>query len=75
MGGLPEGTEAAGALRWLFKDEVRKLPRNCVPDELTWRQPFPALGLAVRLIARLPESSDSPEAITSRDEIARAGLE
>jgi len=81
VGGLPEkmALKLLEPLRWLFKDEVREVAQKLgVPDELTWRQPFPGPGLAVRIIGEI-----TPERVAIlqeadyilRDEIARAGLE
>ena len=38
-------------LKWLFKDEVRRVGRQMqMPDKLIKRQPFPGPGLAVRIL-------------------------
>ncbi len=41
-------------LRYLFKDEVRKLGKTLgLSDELIWRQPFPGPGLGIRIIGEI----------------------
>ncbi len=44
-------------LRDLYKDEVRKIGKNLLPDYLVNRQPFPGPGLAVRCIGEITEEN------------------
>ncbi len=56
VGGLPKRMKLKliEPLRYLFKDEVRKLGAAIgLPDELVWRQPFPGPGLAIRIIGEI----------------------
>ena len=57
VGGLPEHVdfkEIIEPLRYLFKDEVRKVGLQlCIPDHLVYRQPFPGPGLGIRIIGEV----------------------
>jgi GMP synthase (glutamine-hydrolysing) len=80
VGGLPEEIEFAGIvepLRFLFKDEVRKVGLALgLPDEIIWRQPFPGPGLAIRILGEITweglERLRQADAIL-RDELAQRG--
>lgn len=66
-------------LNKLFKDEVRELGEALqMPHEMVWRQPFPVLGLGIRILGDI--TTDKLEIVLDsdwilRDEIAKAGLE
>lgn len=80
VGGLPEdmNLKVLEPLRYLFKDEVRKVAAELgLPEDMVWRQPFPGPGLAIRIIgevtkARLETLRQADDVVV--DEIKRAGL-
>jgi len=58
VGGLPSKMKFTliEPLRHLFKDEVRKIGTALgLPEDMTWRQPFPGPGLAIRIIGEVTE--------------------
>ncbi|MEX2143660.1 MAG: glutamine-hydrolyzing GMP synthase [Anaerolineales bacterium] len=76
VGGLPEymDFELVEPLRYLFKDEVRRVGVNLgLPAPLVWRQPFPGPGLAVRCLGAL--SPERLERLRQADAIFTSELE
>ncbi len=81
VGGLPDDLKfrLVEPLRWLFKDEVRRVGEELgLPQAIVRRQPFPGPGLGIRIIgevtaARL-EILREADAIV-REEMSAAGLD
>lgn len=81
VGGLPDYVdfkEIIEPLRYLFKDEVRKVGLHLgIPEELVMRQPFPGPGLGIRIVGEVTEDKvkivQDADAIF-REEIDRADL-
>ena len=76
VGGLPAdlGFELVEPLRYLFKDEVRKLgSRLGLPAALVERQPFPGPGLAVRCLGEV--TPDRLDRLRRSDHILRTEIE
>ncbi|MBN2240108.1 MAG: glutamine-hydrolyzing GMP synthase [Dehalococcoidales bacterium] len=80
VGGLPDRMRLnlVEPLRYLFKDEVRKVGLELgMPEDMIWRQPFPGPGLAVRVIGDITrEKLDILRAADAivMDEIREANL-
>jgi GMP synthase (glutamine-hydrolysing) len=81
VGGLPDDMdfELIEPLRELFKDEVRAVGSQLgLPNEITWRQPFPGPGLGVRVVGSITRERvaivRAADAIV-RAEVKAAGME
>jgi GMP synthase (glutamine-hydrolysing) len=75
VGGLPERMhlELVEPLRFLFKDEVRKVGLELgIPKDLLFRHPFPGPGLAIRILGEVTE--DKVRLLQEADAVYTAGL-
>ena len=75
VGGLPEHLhlELVEPLRFLFKDEVRKVGRELgIPAEMIDRHPFPGPGLAIRILGEITE--EKVQLLQEADHIYIQGL-
>ena len=61
VGGLPKEMhlQLCEPLKWLFKDEVRRVGRQLeMPEHLITRHPFPGPGLAVRILGDITRDAN-----------------
>ena len=75
VGGLPEEMhlQLCEPLKWLFKDEVRRVGRQLgMPEHLITRHPFPGPGLAVRILGDI--TPDKVRILQEADDIYIRGL-
>jgi GMP synthase (glutamine-hydrolysing) len=75
VGGLPEkmGLKLCEPLKWLFKDEVRRVGRQLdMPEHLITRHPFPGPGLAVRILGDI--TPEKVRILQDADDIYIRGL-
>ena len=75
VGGLPEkmGLKLCEPLKWLFKDEVRRVGRQLgMPEHLITRHPFPGPGLAVRILGDI--TPEKVRILQDADDIFIRGL-
>lgn len=75
VGGLPKEMQLSlcEPLKWLFKDEVRRVGRQLgMPEHLITRHPFPGPGLAVRILGDI--TPDKVRILQDADDIYIRGL-
>ena len=75
VGGLPEKMHLSlvEPLRFLFKDEVRKVGLELgIPEEMIFRHPFPGPGLAIRILGEITE--EKVKLLQEADDIYTKGL-
>ena len=75
VGGLPEEMRLSlcEPLKWLFKDEVRRVGRQLgIPEHLVERHPFPGPGLAVRILGAV--TPEKVRILQDADDIYIQGL-
>ena len=75
VGGLPKEMHLSlcEPLKWLFKDEVRRVGRQLgMPEHLITRHPFPGPGLAVRILGDI--TPDKVRILQDADDIYIRGL-
>lgn len=75
VGGLPKemNLQLCEPLKWLFKDEVRRVGRQLgIPEHLIGRHPFPGPGLAVRILGDI--TREKVRILQDADDIFIRGL-
>ena len=75
VGGLPKDMhlQLCEPLKWLFKDEVRRVGRQLgMPEHLINRHPFPGPGLAVRILGDI--TREKVQILQDADDIYIRGL-